>query len=98
MKWYAIAVLALAPNPALQLLRVQRATQAAQDNASAQIGQLIRQTEKNQNASDPQHQALIKELKNAQQAAKTAPDPQSAVAALSQAQADWRPESARPGG
>jgi len=82
----ALALSAL-PNPALQALHVERANQAAQDNAAAQIGQLIQQADKSQSGATPaQKAALVQQLKNAQQAARTAPDPQSAVAALSQAQ------------
>jgi chemotaxis protein histidine kinase CheA len=83
----AALVLALAPNPALQGLRAQRADQAAQDRAAVAVGQLVQQAEKGQPGESPtQKQALVQQLKNAQQAVRTAPDPQSAVAALSQAQ------------
>jgi chemotaxis protein histidine kinase CheA len=87
----AALALALAPNPALQRLQSERAQQAAEDRAAAQIGQLIRQAEKGQpGETDAQKQALVQQLTNAQQAVRNAPDPQSAVAALSQAQSAVR--------
>ena len=83
----AALALGLAPNPALQALHAQRANQAAQDQAAAQIGQLIQQADKNAPGATPEQKAaLVQQLKGAQQAVRTAPDPQSAVAALSQAQ------------
>jgi hypothetical protein len=87
----AVLLLALAPNPALRQLRVERAGQAAQDRAAAQVGRLVQQAEKGQPGETPsQKQALVQQLKGAQQAVKNAPDPQSAVAALSQAQSAVR--------
>ena len=87
----AVVALGAIPNPALQSLKVERANQAAQDRAAAQIGQLIQQADKGQAGESPaQKAALVQQLKTAQQAARTAPDPQSAVAALSQAQSQIR--------
>jgi hypothetical protein len=85
----AAAALAIAPNPALNTLHRQHALAAAQAQAADQVGSLVRQAEAAQAKNpDQQHQALTQELKKAQENVRKAPDAQSAVAALSQAQQD----------
>ena len=85
----AAAALAIAPNPALNALHRQHSLAAAQAQAADQVGSLVRQAEAAQAKNpDQQHQALTQELKKAQENVRKAPDAQSAVAALSQAQQD----------
>src|SRR5499433_2857082 len=80
--------LALLPNPALQALREQRADSAAQAKAADQIEAIARQVAGQGKPGEDQakRQALARELRQAAAAARKAPDPQSAVASLSQAQ------------
>jgi hypothetical protein len=85
----AAAALAIAPNPALNALHRQHALAAAQAQAADQVGSLVRQAQAAQAKNpDQQHQALVQELNKAQESVRKAPDAQSAVAALSQAQQD----------
>ncbi|HKF16333.1 MAG TPA: hypothetical protein VKF14_03910 [Candidatus Dormibacteraeota bacterium] len=80
--------LALLPNPALQALREHRADAAAQARAADQIDAIARQVAgQGKPGEDPaKRQALARELQQAAAATRKAPDPQSAVARLSQAQ------------
>lgn len=81
--------LALAPNPALQQLRSERAQQAAQNAAADKIETIVKQVQASPGAAtDEQKQALLQDLKQAEQNVRNAKDTQSAIAAVSQAQAD----------
>ncbi|HSR26783.1 MAG TPA: hypothetical protein VLW53_24760, partial [Candidatus Eisenbacteria bacterium] len=87
----AALVLALLPNPAVQQLRLHRAQQAAQAQAAGQVEQIARQLGQGQPGEDAtKRQALTQELQKAASRARNAPDPQSAVASLSQAQDSLR--------
>ncbi len=81
--------LAFAPNPALQQLRSERAQQAAQNAAADKIDAIVKQVQSSPGAlTDEQKQALIQDLKQAEQNVRNAKDKQSAIAAISQAQSD----------
>jgi hypothetical protein len=84
----AAVVLALMPNPAVAQLRQQRADVAAQEKTARAVEALANQAAgQARPGEDPaKRAALVKELQKAAAAAKNAHDPQSAVAALSQAQ------------
>src|SRR5207237_6757854 len=84
----AAALLAVLPSPAVAQLRQHRSDQAAQERTAQQVDSLARQAAAQARpGEDPAaRQALVKELQKAASAARNAPDPQSAVAALSQAQ------------
>src|SRR6266700_1233014 len=85
----AALTLALLPNPALQQLHRHRADAAAQGAAADQVQAIARReaTTQGQPGEDPaKRQALARELQRAADQARRAPDPQSAVASLSQAQ------------
>ncbi|HXM57848.1 MAG TPA: hypothetical protein VOB72_20795 [Candidatus Dormibacteraeota bacterium] len=83
----AALVLAVLPNPAVQQLRQHRAQAAAQAVAADEVQQIARQLGQGAPGEDPvKRQALTQELQKASSAARQAPDPQSAVASLSQAQ------------
>jgi hypothetical protein len=88
----ATAVLALLPNPAVQQLRQHRAAVAAQDRAGDQVGAIARQAAgQSRPGEDPQkRQALTQDLQKGSDAVRKAPDPQSALASLSQAQDQLR--------
>jgi hypothetical protein len=84
----AAVVLAVLPNPALQTLREQRAHAAAQAATADQIDAIARQVAgQGKPGEDPaKREALARELQQAASGVRKAPDPQSAVASLSQAQ------------
>src|SRR5207302_2600266 len=84
----AAGLLAIVPDPAVSQLRQHRADIAAQQKSAQAVDALARQAAgQARPGEDPAaRQALVKELQRAAAAAKSAPDPQSAVAALSQAQ------------
>jgi hypothetical protein len=84
----AATVLAVLPNPALQQLRQHQAAVAAQDRAGDQVATIARQAAaQSRPGEDPQkRQALTQDLQKASDAVRKAPDPQSALASLSQAQ------------
>jgi chemotaxis protein histidine kinase CheA len=84
----AAGLLAILPNSGVAQLRQHRADAAAQQSTAQQVDALARQAAgQARPGEDPAaRQALVKELQKAAAAARTAPDPQSAVAALSQAQ------------
>ena len=84
----AAIVLALLPNPALQTLREHRANAAAQVTTADQIDAIARQVAgQGKPGEDPaKREALARELQQAASGVRKAPDPQSAVASLSQAQ------------
>jgi hypothetical protein len=88
----AATVLAVLPNPAVQQLRQHRAAVAAQDRAGDQVAAIARQAAaQGRPGEDPQkRQALTQDLQKASDAVRTAPDPQSALASLSQAQDQLR--------
>lgn len=88
----AATVLALLPNPALQQLKQHQAAVAAQDRAGDQVAAISRQAAgQTRPGEDPQkRQALTQDLKKASEAVRKAPDPQSALASLSQAQDQLR--------
>jgi hypothetical protein len=88
----AATVLAVLPNPAVQQLREHRAAVAAQDRAGDQVGAIARQAAaQSRPGEDPQkRQALTQDLQKASDAVRKAPDPQSALASLSQAQDQLR--------
>ena len=79
------------PNPALAQLRQHREALAAQNQAADQVATIAAKESQARPGEDPAaRQALVKDLKKAEQAVRSASDPQSAVAALSQAQQDIR--------
>lgn len=83
----AAAVLAWAPNPALQRLRSGEARSAAQQLAATRVEQLARQAERGGAGVDPARQAqLVETLRRAESKVAQARRPADAVAALSQAQ------------
>jgi hypothetical protein len=84
----AAAALAAVPNPAVTQLRQHRADAAAQEKSAQAVDALANQVASQARpGEDPaQRRALVKELQKAAAAARSARDPQSAVAALSQAQ------------
>jgi hypothetical protein len=84
----AAGVLAILPNPAVAQLRQHRADVAAQEKTARAVESLANQAVgQARPGEDPaKRAALVKELQKAAAAARNAPDPQSAVAALSQAQ------------
>lgn len=88
----AATMLAVLPNPAVQQLRQHRAAVAAQDRAGDQVGAIARQAAaQSRPGEDPQkRQALTQDLRQASDAVRKAPDPQSALASLSQAQDQLR--------
>jgi hypothetical protein len=88
----AATVLALLPNPALQQLKQHQAAVAAQNRAGDQVGVIARQAAgQTRPGEDPQkRQALTQDLQKAADAVRKAPDPQSALASLSQAQDQLR--------
>jgi hypothetical protein len=88
----AATVLAVLPNPAVQELRQRQAAVAAQDRAGDQVATIARQAAaQSRPGEDPQkRQALTQDLQKASDAVRKAPDPQSALASLSQAQDQLR--------
>lgn len=96
--WRALAVAALAgaaaltlailPNPALQDLRRHQAARAAQEQSAGQVEAVARQAAAQARpGEDPaKRQALQSELQKAANNVRKAPDPQSAVASLTQSQ------------
>jgi hypothetical protein len=88
----AATVLALLPNPALQQMKQHQAAVAAQERAGDQVAAIARQaTGQARPGEDPQkRQALTQDLNKASDAVRKAPDPQSALASLSQAQDQLR--------
>jgi hypothetical protein len=88
----AAGLLAVLPNPAAAQLRQHRADVAAQEKTAQAVDALARQAAgQARPGEDPsQRQALVRELQKAAVAARNAQNPQSAVAALSQAQQDLK--------
>jgi hypothetical protein len=88
----AATVLALLPNPALQQLRQHQVAVAVQNRAGDQVSEIARQAAgQTRPGEDPQkRQALTQDLQKASEAVRKAPDPQSALASLSQAQDQLR--------